>query len=197
MDRGHRALLILLAGSLCGGASALSAAPPATPSVQATPASTASPKSGPPGASELPGRGRIRAAMMDAHEPALAESAAVAERLARMTPEERETFKRNLHTWQQLPPEERQAVRKLANERNREEILNALRESGLQLNDDQREVFALRYLQERRKLERDIQEQAATERARRLPQILSQLKREFVPEKAAPSPVSGVSPASR
>ena len=190
MDRRrYRPLLILLAGMWCGGAAVSFAAPPASP----TPASRPSPAT-------LAG-GRIRNAIIGARESEQPDTAAVAERLARMTPEERETFKRNLHVWQQMPLDERQALRKQFNERKREEIQSALKESGLNLSDDQREVFALRYLQERRKLERDIQEQANAERSRRLPEIIAQLKREFAAEKTAAAtpgavPASGGSPAS-
>jgi hypothetical protein len=109
-----------------------------------------------------------------------------AQRLARMTPEEREAFNRGLPLWQQMPPEERKILRERAEARNREEVLEALKGTGLQLNDDQRELFALRYKQERRKLERAIQDQANAERARRMPEIMEQLKHEFSGERQPP-----------
>ena len=209
MGRGYRALLSLLAGLVCGGPGLCAAPPPtpaSTPSAQVTPPPGTKPVYLPPlsppvpAGPELPPRGRFRNTLMEGRVPGEG-GGTVAERLARMSPEEREAFKRNLHLWQQLPPEQRQAMHQLINERNREEISNALRESGMQLSDDQRELFALRYLQERRKLEREIQEQANAERARRLPEILRQLKSEFAPEKArttpGASPVGGASPASR
>ncbi len=188
MDRGrqHRTLLTVLAAAGVCAVGALSlprAAADPTPSVQATP--VFSPPPVPP--MSMQPRGRLKAAM-DAHEPN--GQAGVAERIARMSPEERAAFQRNLKVWQQLPPEERQDIRKQANARNREEILGALRDSGLQLNDDQKEIFALRYLQERRKLEREIEKQASAERARRLPLILQGLKHEFSGG-GSPSPAAG------
>ncbi len=202
MDRGHRAFLVVAAILWNGVALDLSAAPPpaaATPSVQASPGQR--PMPGPPlnpapATVPEPGPlGHVKAAMMEAREHELNDTAA-ANRLARMSPEERDNFKRNLKVWQGMPQDERMALRKQANERNREEVLGALRESGLQLSDDQREVFALRYLQERRKLERELLEQANTERAHRLPQILQGLKREFTADKSTATPAVSASPAA-
>jgi hypothetical protein len=99
--------------------------------------------------------------------------------LEQLPPEERETFKRNLETWRTLPPEERAALRTMAHARMHAEIDKAIQDSGLRLNEDQRELFSLRYTQERRKLERDLQSQMETERTRRLPEMLARLRREF------------------
>ena len=100
-------------------------------------------------------------------------------RLEQLPPEERETFKRNLEVWRGLPPEERQALRNMAHAHAQVEIDKAMQESGLHLDQDQRELFSLRYKQERRKLERDLQNQAAAERARRMPEIMNRLRSEF------------------
>ena len=82
----------------------------------------------------------------------------------------------------------RDAARGLAAEGMREEIAKAYESSGLNLNDDQKEMFALRYKQERRRLERDIQQKAKAERARRLPEIMDRLKREFPAVSPSPTP---------
>ncbi len=113
----------------------------------------------------------------------------------RLSPEERGAYERNLGLWLALPPEERQALRGQATERIHEETEKAYGSSGLNLNDDQREVFALRYRQERRRLEREIQEKAAAERARRLPEIMDRLKREFPATPNAPKPMSSLTPS--
>jgi hypothetical protein len=110
-------------------------------------------------------------------------------RMEQLPPEERETFKRNLETWRGLPPDERAALRNIAHEHMHAEIDKAMQDSGLRLNEDQRELFSLRYTQERRKLERDLQSQAATERARRMPEIVARLRREFGGPAAAPAAV--------
>lgn len=112
--------------------------------------------------------------------------------MPQLTPEEKEAYERNLTLWLALPPEERVALRGEATERIREETEKAYESSGLTLNDDQREVFALRYRQERRRLERELQDKAKAERARRLPEIMERLKHEF--PAPGPAPVSTPKP---
>ena len=94
--------------------------------------------------------------------------------------------------WRQLPEEERDALRKRADERARQEIDRAYQETGLNLDHDQREVFDLRYKQERRRLEHDIQEKANAERQRWLVEITARLKQEF-----AAKPTPGMHPPCR
>lgn len=104
--------------------------------------------------------------------------------LERFSPPEREAFQRNLQLWRDLSPAEREALREHATqrrERRRRQAERALAESGLYLGEDQRENFALRYAQERRKLERELRQQMRAERARRLPAITTQLRSEFGP----------------
>lgn len=109
-------------------------------------------------------------------------------------PAQREAFRRNLVRWRDLSPGERQALRGQVDrrgERIKAETEAALKEAGAGLSPDQREVFALRYTQERRKLERALLDQMNAERARRLPQIVEQLKKEFSPPAASPAPSGG------
>ena len=113
-----------------------------------------------------------------------------AARVEQLPPDERAAYQRNLPLWRQLPEEERDALRKRADERARQEIDHAYQETGLNLDHDQREVFDLRYRQERRRLEHDLQEKANVERQRRLLEITAQLKQEF-----AARPTPGVSAA--
>ena len=101
-------------------------------------------------------------------DPATSEQEAQ-KRIEQLPPEERKAFKRNLRVWRELSPDEREVVRKDADERMRTEIEKAYQESGLHLDKDRREVFGLRYRQERRRLERELQEKLEAERARRLP----------------------------
>ncbi len=114
-------------------------------------------------------------------------------RIDALPPEEREAFKRNLRLWRQLTPEERETMRKEVNDRTREEVERAYQQSGLHLDKDQREVFGLRYRQERRKLERELQEKTEAERARRLPGMVDGLKKEFA-DKSGPAPSSPIVP---
>ena len=100
-------------------------------------------------------------------------------RLPQVSPEERSTFEENLQIWHNLSPEEQVTIRNVASARVHAEIDKAVQDSGLHLDQDQRELFTLRYRQERRKLERDLQRETAAERARRMPEILARLKTEF------------------
>ena len=111
----------------------------------------------------------------------------VQRRIDQLPPDEREAFKRNLRVWRQLTPEERESARKEAADRTHEEVERAYGQSGLRLDKDQREVFGLRYRQERRKLERELQEKMDAERTRRLPAMVEELKKEFADKTAAPS----------
>jgi hypothetical protein len=117
-------------------------------------------------------------------------------RLEQVPADERETFKHNLEEWRNLPPEQRVALRNLAHARARAEIDKAIQDTGLHLDADQREVFGVRYTQERRKLERDLQRQAAAERARRMPEILAKLKSEFGGGNSQGGKPAGGSPAA-
>ncbi len=187
MDRGrHRALLIAVAGTfVCGGL--LHAQTPAgpVPSVAVPPPATPDPAA-------LRKR-TVEKAMVERRQRDLAISEQEAQRrIEQLPPEEREAFKRNLRIWRDLSPEEREDVRKDENDRIREEVDKALQQSGLHLDKDQREVFALRYRQERRKLERELQEKVTAERARRLPSLVDGLKREFA-ERSAAVPTPAVS----
>ena len=105
--------------------------------------------------------------------------ARVSARLAQLPPEERAVAQRNLAVWRQLSPEEREGLRRQAVERAHQESDRAYQESGLSLDHDQREIFNLRYRQERRKLERELQEKINVERQQRLGEITARLKSEF------------------
>ena len=105
--------------------------------------------------------------------------ARVSARLAQLPPEERAVAQRNLAVWRQLSPEEREGLRRQVVERVHQEMDRAYQESGLSLDRDQREIFNLRYRQERRKLERELQEKINAERQRRLGEITARLKSEF------------------
>ena len=152
-------------------------------------------KASSPNPSVSPSREEIARAMARKREEELAKPPTAAPaKPPHLSPEEHEAYERNLGLWLALPPEERQALRGQATERIREETEKAYVNSGLNLNGDQREVFALRYRQERRRLEREIQEKAAAERARRLPEIMDRLKREFPGSNGTPTPTSTSAP---
>ena len=94
-------------------------------------------------------------------------------------PDEQKTFEQNMQLWDRMTRDERQAMREAVGGRIRVEMDEAYKRSGLTLSDEQREMFDLRYRQERRKVEREVQEIARRERDRRLPVIDEQLRKEF------------------
>ena len=128
------------------------------------------------------------------------QNARSAMRLDQLPPDERAAYQRNLPVWSQLPPEEREGLRREFAERTRQEAEKAYQESGLRLDPDQREVFDLRYRQERRKLERELQAKINAERQRRLAEITEGLKAEFAgrttPGTPGPTPSATVKPTS-
>jgi len=80
----------------------------------------------------------------------------------------------------------------------RRETDTALRDSGLLLDQEKRNLFESRYIQERRKMEQSLRQQIENERQQQLPALIQQLKREFefqqpnrVPAKPLESPKSG------
>lgn len=116
------------------------------------------------------------------------------ERLEKASPEEREKFKENLKRWKEMGDDERREFQKRAmeeNDRLRKNVDEALQKLGLKLDEDQREVFALRYRQERRKLEQTLCKEVDEKRKAGVDGILQQLKTEFTnPPKASPTPVA-------
>ena len=200
MDRGrqyYRAFLrtVLLSGvvlATLAGAGRLPAQAPVSP----VPSVAVPPPA--PVASATPDAARKRTAekaMVERRQREQATSEQEAQRrVEQLPPEEQDRFKRNLRVWKELSPEEQEAVRKEANDRTRTEVEKAYQESGLRLDKDQREVFGLRYRQERRKLERELQEKLEAERARRLPGVVDELKREFADKQGTPVPMATVTP---
>ena len=69
----------------------------------------------------------------------------------------------------------------LRRERIRRETEAALRDSGLLLDPERRDLFESRYIQERRKTEQGLRHQIETERLQQLPALIQQLKNEFQP----------------
>ena len=116
-----------------------------------------------------------------------------------MPPDARQNFQRNAELWMQMTPEQRNLMRQRENMRR--QILThdadaAVRDSGLQLNSQERARFESRYIQERRKVEQSLRQQIETERQKEIPALIQQLRKEFQIDepgkgsasKAAPSP---------
>jgi hypothetical protein len=110
-----------------------------------------------------------------------------------MPPAARQNFQRNAERWLRMSPAERNVMRQRENLRRetiRRETDSALRDSGLQLNPQQRAQFESRYIQERRKVERTLRQQIETERQKEIPALIQELRKEFQldqPTKAPPT----------
>jgi len=77
-------------------------------------------------------------------------------------------------------------------QRVQREVDAALRDTGLRLEGEKRTQFEQRYLQERRRIERSLQQEIDSKRQQQLPALQERLKKEF----QEPSPGSISAPAS-
>src|SRR6476661_7429755 len=120
----------------------------------------------------------------------------VRERWLAMPPDARQNFQRNAQLWMQMTPEQRNLMRQRENVRRQimtHDADAAVRDSGLQLNPQDRAKFESRYIQERRKVEQSLRQQIETERQKEIPALIQQLRKEFQIDE--PSKGSGSKPA--
>src|SRR5262245_2465056 len=115
----------------------------------------------------------------------------VRERWLAMPPDARQNFQRNAQLWMQMTPEQRNLMRQ--RETARRQIMTrdadaAVRDSGLQLNAQDRARFESRYIQERRKVEQSLRKQIETERQKEIPALIQQLRKEFQLDELGKSP---------
>jgi hypothetical protein len=117
------------------------------------------------------------------------------DRLDKMGPKEREQFKQNWQRWKQMGDRERKDWQQRAaeeRERVRQCIDDAIAKTGLTLDNDQREVFVVRYRQERRKIEEQLRQEMDAKREQKIDEMLVRLKAEFT---TAPKPSASPSPS--
>lgn len=113
-------------------------------------------------------------------------------RYQEMTPEEREHFRKNFQRWKNMPEGEKkhwkdQAVAERS--RVRKTIEDAIASTGLNLTKDQKEVFALRYRQERCRVEEKLRKEFEGRRDEEMKGVIERLKQEFSASPAAtPTP---------
>jgi hypothetical protein len=115
----------------------------------------------------------------------------VKERWLAMPPDARQNFQRNAQLWMQMTPEQRNVMRQ--RETVRRQVMTrdadtAVRDSGLQLNPQERARFESRYIQERRKVEQSLRQQIETERQKEIPELIQQLRKEFQLDELGKSP---------
>jgi hypothetical protein len=114
-----------------------------------------------------------------------------------LSPEDRQTFRRNAERWMQMGPEERNRLREreqLHRDQLKREADKALRDAGLRLDQERRDLFEQRYLQERRRIERELRQEAEAKRHEQLPALQERLKKEF--QETSPAGSSTTSPAT-
>jgi hypothetical protein len=112
-------------------------------------------------------------------------------KMDQMSPEEREHFQENWKRWKQMGDGERKDWQQRAmdeRERIKKVIDDTISKLGLKLDDDQREVFVLRYRQERRKIEEQLRSEMDAKRQAEVNEMLQRLKVEFSTPKPAPAP---------
>ena len=117
----------------------------------------------------------------------------IRERWLAMPPDARQNFRRNADLWMQMTPEQRNLMRQRENMRRQiitREADTAVRDSGLQLNPQERARFESRYIQERRKVEQSLRQQIETERQKEIPTLIQQLRKEFQIDEPGKSPVT-------
>ena len=123
----------------------------------------------------------------------------VRDRWLAMPPDARQNFQRNAQLWMQMTPEQRNLMRQRENVRR--QILThdadaAVRDSGLQLNSQERARFESRYIQERRKVEQSLRQQIETERQKEIPALIQQLRKEFQIDEPGKGPGSKPAPSA-
>jgi hypothetical protein len=111
-----------------------------------------------------------------------------------LTPAQRKRFQENFIRWANLPPDEKKALRDREEQRKAlvaQEVDAAIKESGLELDSERRDLFAKRYSEERRKIEEQLRKEAAEKRKPMVHEMVARLKQEF----AAPTPAQVQVPA--
>jgi hypothetical protein len=149
------------------------------------------PAHGPPGGQSMgPARGPAGQNMGPSRGPG---GQNIRDRWLAMPPEARQNFRRNAERWMQMSPAERNVMRQRENLRRetiRRETDAAVRQSGLNLNPQERAQFESRYIQERRKVEQTLRQQIEAERQKELPALIQQLKKEFQIDQPVRSPAT-------
>jgi hypothetical protein len=108
-----------------------------------------------------------------------------------LSPDQQQNIVQNLHRWQALSEDEREDLRRRERIRKQKQEAStneAYQKSGLQLNEDQRNQFRKRYIQERKKLEEQLQRETQEKRQQGNAAIVEELKKEFSKQPTANQP---------
>lgn len=104
------------------------------------------------------------------------------QRFNQLTPEERQVFQRNAERWLKMNPEQQKMLREREQARRvqmKAEAEAAMHQMGLRLDPNAQGQFESRYMQERRRMERQLRMETEAKRQQQLPQINERLKSEF------------------
>lgn len=116
-----------------------------------------------------------------------------------LPPEQQEKLRDNYQRWQQMSPEERKELREREQQRRQKmlkEIDEAIKQSGLQLDEQTRAAYAARYAEERRAIEEKVQKEMEEKRRPLIQDLINRLKKEFQGKSSQPSPASTAAPSS-
>jgi hypothetical protein len=184
---GASAALLAAFALLIPAARVASAAPDSSPSPVLAGSSAA--LSTPSSSSSSPGAKSPASAKPKTLNPdAWAEARSIFEQFS---PDQKQKFLDNLNQWKAMSPEEQELYRDrelFRREKIAEEIQDAITKSGLKLDDDQRAVYALRYTQERRKIEEALRKEMDAERQTMVTEMTGRLKLEFSTTTPIPMP---------
>ena len=114
--------------------------------------------------------------------------------LQKLSPEQRADLWKAVWAVINLPPEKRQMVLGMDEERRkfaREEIERAMSDNGLQLDEERQKVFVKRYFEERRAIEEKLRKESDEKRRQLLGEMRARLKQEFETAAAKPAPGEG------
>lgn len=172
---GRRRLLTLLTGAVCLGAAAVAMAQPPSPPETPKP-------EGPKRFFHHPGPEGDAMRERAMHE------------LQKLSPEKRADLWRTVWTVLNLPPEKRQMLLGMDDDRRkmaREEIERAISDNGLQLDEERKKAFVTRYFEERRAIEEALRKESEDKRRQLLGAMRARLKQEFGSASTTPTRTEG------
>lgn len=114
--------------------------------------------------------------------------------LQKLSPEQRADIWKAVWAVLNLPPEKRQMVLGMDEDRRkvaREEIERAMSDAGLQLDEEKKKRFVGRYFEERRTIEEKLRKESEEKRRHFLGEMRARLKQEFEAVAVKPAPGEG------
>lgn len=111
--------------------------------------------------------------------------------LQKLSPEQRSDLWRAVWAVLNLPPEKRQSLLGIDDERRkkaREEMQRTIDETGLQLDEERKKAFFRRYFEERRSIEERLRKESDEKRRQMVREMRERLKSEFNAQSSPPPP---------